>query len=296
MKCMARKIAGKVVIAALAAASPLMAPSAHAIMKELKFHVVQDQFTQMPTLEMRYDGDKWVWANKDDSFNIKVKVKIRTIGNKFDEGTILVPKANMALWQMPAGLQTREYETLDTVNVGKAMLTNFQGDAANLCSVFGGEKKSVRDLEATAVLSAYHSAEIHTKNGILPLKVVCQPKEPHRAPVDLKVTQLKVYTLPAAPKCGQPVHLVTEIHTNKPGKVDFQLFRKDGEKQAASLTTEKVANGYAKRWSKKYVYNQSIKREYLVTVTGHAFSSEWVAVDVKCGAKVDIKRPLKLTN
>jgi hypothetical protein len=292
MKCIARKVA----IAALAAASSLVAAESHAKVKELKFHVVQDQFAEMPTLEMRYDGDKWVWANKGDGYNIKVKIKIDSSIYKVRGGVIDVPRANMALWAMPAGLETKDYEKLETVNVGKAMLSPFQGDAANLCSVFGGEKKSVRDLDATAVLSVIEIAETRSTKGVLPIKVVCLPKEPHRAPVDLTVTELKVYTLPANPLCGQPVHLVTEIHSNKPGNVNFTLFRKDGEKQDASLTTEKVADGYARRWSKNYVYNQSIKREYKVMVKGSELTSDWVAVEVKCGANADIKRPLKLTN
>jgi hypothetical protein len=120
---------------------------------------------------------------------------------------------------------------------------------------------------------------------------------PTPAEMPLKVTELKLYTVPANPKCGEPVNLITEIHTNKPGKVEFQLFRRDGEKQEASLVTEKVSGGYAKRWAKKYKYDQSIRREYLVVVRGHEFSSQWVPVDVKCGAQTDnAGRPADLTN
>jgi hypothetical protein len=278
------------------ATSSLAAAQAEAKVKELGFRVIQDQFAEMPALEMRHDGSKWIWANKGDAYNIKVKIKIDSSVYKIRGGRIHVPQANMDLWAMPAGYETKDYEKVETVNVGKAMLSPFQGDAANLCSVFGGEKKSVRDLDATAILSVIYINETHSKKGILPIKVVCLPKEPHRAPVDLTVTELKVYTLPANPRCGQPVNLVTEIHSNKPGKVNFTLFRKDGEKQDASLVTEKVAGGYAKRWSKKYVYNQSIKREYKVMVKGSELSSDWVAVDVRCGAGADNKQPAQLAN
>ncbi len=289
-------IGSKSSMAALVAAATLMAVQAEAKVKELGFRVIQDQFSEMPTLEMRHDGSKWVWANKGDGYNIKVKVKIDSSVYKVHGGMIHVPQANMNLWAMPQGYKTKDYEKVETVHVGKPMLTSFQGDAANLCSVFGGEKKSVRDLDATAILSVMHSSDTHSTKGILPIKVVCLPKEPHRVPVDLTATALKVYTLPANPRCGEPVHLVTEIHTNKPGKVDFTLFRKDGEKQDASLTTGKVANGYAKRWSKKYVYDQSIKREYKVMVKGSELASEWVPVEVKCGANADFERPQGLTN
>jgi hypothetical protein len=278
-------------------ALPIAATNAHAVMKENKFHFVQNELSTTPYLEMRHDGEKWIWNNKADNFNMKVKVKIRTVGNKFDEGKIYLPAARMFLWQMPAGLQSRNFETLDTITVGKSVLTAFQGDAANLCSVFGGEKKSIRDLEVNAVLSAYHSGDVYERKGSFPVQVVCMPMEPHRTPVELKVTQLKLYTVPAEPKCGQPVSLITEIHTNKPGKVEFQLFRRDGEKQEASLVTEKISGGYAKRWSKRYTYNQSIRREYLVVVRGHEFSSQWVPVDVRCGAQADnADRPADLAN
>ena len=289
-------IASKSSIAALAAAASLMSAQAEAKIKDLGFRVIQDQFSEMPTLEMRFDGSKWVWANKGDGYNIKVKIKIDSSVYKVSGGMIHVPQANMPLWAMPAGYKTKDYEKIETVYVGKPMLTSFQGDAANLCSVFGGEKKSVRDLEATAILSVLHSAETHSTKGILPIKVVCLPKEAAPAPAKLTATALKVYTLPANPKCGQPVHLVTEIHSDMAGKVNFTLFRKDGEKQDASLTTEKVGNGYVKRWSKKYVYDQSIKREYKVMVKGSQLQSEWVAVDVKCGANADLDRPQGLTN
>jgi len=290
MKCIARNL----MAAAFAVAMPLTA--AHAGITELKFHVVQDQFAQMPTLTMRHDGEKWVWDNKGENFNIKVKVSIESRGNKFSGASIHVHNANMNLWQMPSGYKTRDFETLDTVVVGKPMLTKFQGDAANLCSVFGGEKKSVRDLDAAAVLSVNYNTDLVTKNGILPLKVVCMPVEPRRVPVALEVTQLKLYTIPARPRCGQPVKLITEIRTNKPGKVEFQLTRRDGEKQMASLTTDRVEGGYAARWAKTYKYEQSIRREYMVIVKGQPVSSDWVAVDVKCGAKEDHKRPGDLLN
>jgi hypothetical protein len=293
MKSIISKTIGAVAV--IAALGPITAGSAHAVMKEQKFHFVQDQFTEMPTLAMEYDGSKWKWANKGDSYNIKVKIKIRTVGNKFDDGKIAITGTNMLVWKMAEGYATRNLEKLETVNVGKSILTAFQGQAANLCSVFGGEKKAVRDLNAEAVLSAYHSGDWYEKKGTLPLKVVCMPKQPHRAPVALQVTDLKVYTVPAKPRCSQPVMLITEIHTNKPGKVDFQLVRKDGKKQNASVTTQKAGKGYVKRWAKTYKYSQTIRRDYMVIVKGHKFSSNWVPVAVNCGVGAG-KRPLRLTN
>jgi hypothetical protein len=246
---------------------------------------------------MRKNGENWVWDNKGDSFNVKMKVKLRSTGSKFQGAKVFLPRAGMNVWQMASGYKTRELEELVTVSIGKTILTAYQNDAANLCSVFGGAKKSVRDLDAKAILSASTGTDLESQKGTFPIKVVCLPVEgPSRTPVELKVTELKLYTIPQRPRCGQPVQLITEIHTNKPGKVEFQLFRRDGEKQNASLVTEKVKGGYAKRWAKKYTYDQSIKREYLVVVKGHEFSSEWVPVEVKCGANADHKRPGALAN
>ena len=227
---------------------PTMSGMAEAKMKEMKFHVVQNQFSDLPAMEMKHDGSKWIWANKTQNFNIQVKVKLRAIANKFSSGRIELPDTGMDLWNMPINYATNNLETLLTVTVGKQYLTPLQGKAAALCSVFGGEAKTIRDMPIVAELSVSQSSDFYLKKGTMPIKVVCQPKkEAQRVPVEFKVSDVKLYTIPAKPQCGKPVNLVAEFHANKPGKVDFQLFRRDGNKQAASVNIDKAGKGYAKR-------------------------------------------------
>lgn len=99
---------------------------------------------------------------------------------------------------------------------------------------------------------------------------------------EIAVSKIDLYTQPTEPVCGEPVEIVAEIHTTKPGKVEFTLHRREGRTQSASLTTHETADGYVERWSKEYVYRNSVKREYMVAVKGQKFSTSWVPVDVKC--------------
>jgi hypothetical protein len=283
-----------------------LAAPAEAKITELKFHVVQTEFDDTPSMEMTHNGKSWIWAKQDKTFNVRTKVKIKSIGNRFWNAAILVERTGAYLWWMPEH-KTFEYEKLEHTSVGKIFLAPFKNDAASLCSVFGGAKKTVRDMEIGLRMWAESSNGGPSVKGIFPVRVVCSPKResasasadatpPARVPVALKVNEVKLYTSPAKPACGKPVRLIAEFHTNKPGKVEFTLHRKDGEKQAASITVDKTPGGYAKRWSKEYVYDTSITREYKVVVKGHPISTDWVPVAVKCGAGADVKRPGALFN
>jgi hypothetical protein len=291
-----------IVAAALALSFGLAAP-AEAKITDLRFHVVQNGFTNLPVMEMVHDGNAYSWANQNDTFNVQTKVKIKSIGNRFEFAGILVERTNAGLWSMPRH-KTFEYEKLEHTSVGKPFLSPFKNDAKALCDVFGGEKKTVRAMEIGLRLWAESTNGGPSVKGILPVSVVCMPKKaptsagepPPRVPVALKVTEVKLYTSPAKPVCGKRVRLIAEFHTNKAGKVDFTLHRRDGEKQAASIAVDKTAGGYAKRWFKDYVYDQSITREYKIVVNGQTVSTGWVPVAVKCGAGADVKRPGALFN
>jgi hypothetical protein len=274
--------------AVMMAIVPAITGLAEAKMKEMKFHVVQNQFSDLPAMEMKHDGSKWAWANKAQNFNIQVKVKLVGAVFPFSSGKIKLPDTGMELWNMPINYATKNLETLDSVTVGKQYLSPLQGKAAALCSVFGSDTKVIRDMPIAVELSVFQGSDVYRKKGTMPVKVVCKPKkEAQRVPSAFKVSDVKLYTIPAKPKCGKPVNLVAEFHANMPGKVNFQLFRRDGNKQAASVNIDKAGKGYAKRWSKTYNFSKSSRHEYMVLVTGHPFSVGWVPVDVKCGAKAD---------
>jgi hypothetical protein len=280
----------------IAAMSMLGAMPASAKITELKFHVVTTQFDNVPYMEMTHDGKTYNWTSQDKNFNVRTKVLVKSIGNRFSNAGIIVTRTNASLWKMPSH-KTFKYEKLETTAIGKAFLSPFKNDARALCDVFGGDKKNIRDMEIGLRMWAESVNGGPSVKGIMPVRVVCMPrKQPDRMPVAFKVTDVKLYTIPAKPACGKPIRLVTEIRSNKSGKVDFTLHRRDGEKQQVSITTEQTAKGYAKRWSKEYVYNNSIRREYLVVVNGHPLSTDWVPVDVKCGVGTDAEMPGDLAN
>ncbi|MEZ5811135.1 MAG: hypothetical protein R3D45_06925 [Rhizobiaceae bacterium] len=98
-----------------------------------------------------------------------------------------------------------------------------------------------------------------------------------------QVSEVRLYTMPAKPACGETVRLVTEIRTTGPGKIDFTLMRRVGRNEKASLTTDKAGDVYMKSWSKEFVYRHSVTREYKVVLDGHQIATDWIAVNVKCG-------------
>lgn len=98
-----------------------------------------------------------------------------------------------------------------------------------------------------------------------------------------KVSEVRLYTMPAEPACGETVRIVTEIRTTGPGTVDFTLMRRVGRNEKVSLTTDKAGDTFFNSWSKEYVYRHSVTREYKVVLKGHEVATDWVAVDVRCG-------------
>ncbi len=290
----------------LAVSTFVFAAPAAAKITELKFHVVQTTLDDAPYMEMEHNGKSWVWSSQSKNFNVRTKVKLKSVGNRFWNAAVVVERTGEYLWWMPEH-KTFEYEKLEHTTIGKNFLAPFKNDAASLCSVFGGAKKTVRDMEIGLRLWAESSNSGPSVKGIFPVRVVCSSKKepasasadatpPARVPVALKVNEVRLYTSPAKPVCGKPVRLIAEFHTNKPGKIEFTLHRKDGEKQAASISVDKTPDGYAKRWSKEYSYDTSITREYKIVVKGHPISTEWVPVTVKCGVGKEPKRPGAFAN
>ncbi len=121
--------------------------------------------------------------------------------------------------------------------------------------------------------------------GILVAGATASAKKADKPKTGFEISDVKLYTLPAKPVCGEPVRLVTEIHATKPGKVDFTLLRRVGRSQKASLTIAGDGEELVQRWIKEFTYKSSVKREYMVVVKGHEYSTGWVPVEVNCEAR-----------
>ncbi len=111
---------------------------------------------------------------------------------------------------------------------------------------------------------------------------VAEAKKKTSKSASIQVSEVKLFTLPQNPVCGEPVQIIAEIHTNKPGAVEFMLHRKEGRNQRASLTTRKTEHGYVERWQRQYVYKYSVRREYRIVINGSNLSTNWMPVSVSC--------------
>ncbi len=280
----------KTAVAAIVLASPMITSEASAKIKEMKFHFVQGPHEDYPVMNMKFDGNKWQWTNKGKHFKPRMKVYFKAKKHKVEDAKVTL--AGHGLWALPAGYETKKHEQLVTVGVGKGILGNYQNLATSICKSSGGSKKVVKDIVQNPTFTVGWKQpggdghlDYKTKSIKSPMlmKIVCQPYAgPTRTPVALSLKKMKLYTIPAKPKCGKPVKLVGEFHTNKPGKVEFMLYRGDGANQRLSVTTTKGGSGYVKRWSKPYQFNKTTIRKYKLVAIGHKNSTPWVQMHLRC--------------
>lgn len=272
--------------------------SAKPAVRDMSLKPVTTQFNNPPHLLMEHDGSKYKWANKGDVFDIKMRMTARGKGSRLDGGTIKVKHNGLrTIWGWPAGYKAWKIDQVVSAALGRVELGLFEDKAVQVCNQHGGTKKVVRNLTIPLVFEAnLVSFTGKSIDSSFSARIVCMPKQgPSRTPTsseqtrapDLKVKKVKLYTIPSKPQCGKPVRLVTEIWTNRAGKVNFQLYRKDGHKQDASLKTGKVNGGFAARWAKTYTFKKSVDRSYMVVVKGHKFSTSWVPVKLSCGVGAD---------
>ncbi len=276
---------------------------ANAKIKEMKLHFAQTQLDNPPAMEMHFKNGNWVWKNQSVVYKSRAKIKVRSKTWRVSDARLVVFDAGRTryadtLWQLPLNYKTYKYEKLVTVNIGKKVLAAQKSAAVALCNTFGSTEKVVRTLNVTAELQAIATQDgWKYKKANLPVRIVCMPKpNPARKPVEFKISQLKLYTIPAKPKCGKPVSLIAKFKTNKPGDIKFTLHRKDGNKQNISIKTHRVGNGYGVSWSKKYTLTKSVNRNYMIVVSNPLTSTQWVPLKVRCGVGADVSSANSLAN
>ncbi|MCY6381799.1 hypothetical protein [Hoeflea prorocentri] len=285
----------KSALAAIVLVSALGATQASAKIKEVKFHFVKSAYEDYPVYEMKFQNGKWVWANKGRAFKPRMKYRIRQ-----NKGGIAhhVVDAEFLLEGVLIGSLSHiknKSEKLVTLNIGSNVMKGQEKAARAACNAHGGGQKVVRDLGLKGQLSVKHThfgkhEQTVKRSSVMTAKVVCHGKGPKRtgnSTVAMKLKGLKLYTIPARPKCGKPVKMVAEFHTTRPGKVEFLYYRGDGEKQKASVTTSRGGGGFSKRWAKTYKFNKTTNRKYKVVAIGHKGSTQWIPLKVNCtkGAK-----------
>ena len=284
----------KTAMAAIVLSSPLAATEALAYkVKEMKFHFVEGPYENLPVMEMKFENGAWNWVNQSSKFTARLKVFFRASRKS---GATVKLKGFGNIWTTPLKYRTKKYEKLDSISIGRSILNRYKSDAVAACERSGGPRKVVRDMPIQATMNVYNDyagGGAKDKHGYFPTKVVCHAKRRtgntptadssgghYTAKLQLK--KLKLYTVPGKPTCGKPVKLVAEFHTNRAGKVDFMLYRGDGEMQKASVTTTKGGRGYVKRWSKTYTLKSSTNRKYMIASHEHHKSTKWLPLKVNC--------------
>lgn len=282
----------KFAMAAFVLSSPLSATQVSAKVKDIKFHFVQGAYEDYPVYEMKFQNGNWQWTNKGKTFKPRMKLYSKH-NNKHATGSYVALEGKN-IWiveKLP-----KKYEKLVSLNIGKSILQKKEAAARGACKNYGGSKKVVKDMGLVGKFTIHAGQQNGgaSKSAVLTTKVVCHAKTQTsgaqsaganaggHSTFALKLKKLKLYTIPAKPACGKPVKLVAEFHTNRPGKVDFMLYRGDGEKQKASVTTSKGGTGSSKRWAKTYTFKQNTNRKYMVTALGHKASTQWVPMTVTC--------------
>jgi hypothetical protein len=252
------------------------------------------QFGEPVKLEIVSDGGGYRLKGNSFQLPIEYRAEVDSRGRKLRQidvnvVTVLQGAGKTAGLRRDLNQKAAWGKTLLVMN--RAHLAPMEAQARKICASHNSAKPKEVAARIPLQMTVYfdpekasHGMARFTKDGDVPAVIVC-PGQPKRESVDLKLTDLKVYTLPAKPACGKPVQLVAEFWTNKPGKVDFQLFRGDGERQKASVETAKAGKGYVKRWGKSYTFDKSESRKYMILVTGHPASSDWVPINVNCVGK-----------
>ncbi len=282
----------KLAVAALVLSLPMSATSVSAKVKDIKFHFVQGAYEDYPVYEMKFQNGNWKWINKGKTFKPRMKLYSKH-NNKHATGSHVALEGKY-VWIVEK--HPKKYEKLVSLNVGKAVLQKKEAAARSACINHGGSKKVVKDMGLVGKFTIHAGQQNGgaSNTAVLKTKIVCHAKTQTSGAQSagassgghptfaLKLKKLKLYTIPAKPTSGKPVKLVAEFHTNRPGKVDFMLYRGDGEKQKASVTTSKGSKGSVKRWAKTYNFSKNTNRKYMVTAIGHKASTQWVPMKVTC--------------
>lgn len=283
----------KTTLAALVLSSPLAASEASAKIKDLKFHFVQGPYEDYPVYEMKFQSGKWKWVNKGKSFKPRAKYAFKVTGRASGDWSQVTLHIEGKYIDTSAKLKGKNQSALFTTKIGSDILKKKEAAARGACSAYGGSKKVIKDMGITGKLVAAHGGSggansSTARTATLIAKVVCLPKtatsgtssnSSTKGPI---IASLKLYSIPAKPKCGKPVTMVVDFQTFNQGKIDFLYHRDDGKKQKASVVSQKTGKYFTARWMKTYTFNKSTDRKYAVLVKKQNKSTQWVPLKVTC--------------
>jgi hypothetical protein len=190
--------------------------------------------------------------------------------------------------------------------MSRSHLAPMEQHGKDLCASHEGPgEKTIDTILPLEMIVTYYSTnafapgtgqQTFSRAGIVPAQIVCEApvnRVPPATAAKTTLLKLALYTVPSRPQCGKPVVLMAEFLTQFPGKVDFVLFRGDGEQQQASVQTGvRAGQFYSQRWSKTYTFTKTENRKYRIIPQGSALTTDWVDINVHCiGGFADVPRP-----
>ncbi|MEM7069989.1 MAG: hypothetical protein AAF478_14010 [Pseudomonadota bacterium] len=277
----------KTTMAALVLSSPLAATEASAKLKSIKAHFVQGAYEDYPVFEMKFKNGDWQWVNKNKMFHPRIKLYAKH-NNVYDTGARILMEGKEIWRKQKIG---KKFELLLPLNITKITLQHKESAARGACKAYGStSKKVIKDMGFTAKFQVTTSQKngYGTKNAIMTAKVVCHKKTTTSGTQSANsggavLAAVKMYTVPAKPKCGQPVSMVAQFHTVTPGKIKFLYHRSDGKKQNATVVSNKHGQ-HMVQWMKTYTFNESVNRKYAILVKDQNKSTQWIPLKVNCYA------------
>lgn len=264
------------------------------------------QFGEPAVLQMDFSSGKYHLRSKTHGVPIRYHAEVSGLSNLHyvDVQIKHILYGNGGYFRLRAwgGPQETQRKAFGNVNLPltKSKLSVMEKMGAELCASHNGSKAKLIKTSIPMQMTVEYrkkgnNIRVH-RDADMPAMIVCNPKSAaDTSSFKVKMTSLKLYTIPTNPRCGQQVKLITELWTNLPGKIKLRLTRGDGGTQNVSLTTAKVSGGYSKRWAKTYTFNKSVNRKYKISANGSPFSTPWVPLKVSCGANTG-KRPGAIKN
>ncbi len=287
LECMVR--AASVALLAVVVSSTAQTSPAQAKKQPfMDFQIVTNKFG-VPNMVYHYKNGKYVWDGKSTTTGFRLKARGTALIGWQSELTLTAQGIHGTpeiIGKIPDDKKYIDHS--DSITFPNRFLAAYAPNFVDFCERNGTTKKVVKDGFVAMFRAQMVDKKLKRFNDTvkMPMRVVCMPKpKSTNTNLVLGVKKLKLYTVPAKPKCGELVRMVAEIHTNLPGKVDFKYYRDNGDHRDGSVTTTKGGSGYVKRWSTKYRFNETINRKYKVVLMGHKEATPWVPLKVNCGAK-----------
>ncbi len=272
------------VLAALAAISGTAQAAKNKAMKDMSFTATA--VGDLPTLTFKYNNGQWKAGKGTPQQTVKLHAKAKKrftyrivnlqIYNNTDTSNLIkIYKSNKF-----------SVKVLDKILMHKVKaeeLEPFLTQGKSICAQEGHPDKKFKKVIKPGI--RYFTTITAEWNGSfpwfsleshVPVQIVCEPQNFKVQNIKLSVKYEK-----QPGKCKMKAVLKAEFQTNSTvsKKIDFFLFRKDGNSQKNSVNIGPSGKGV---FIKNYNFSNPVDRQYIVTYKNTA--SKWTPMKVKCSS------------